>query len=72
MKEEIGTAAGSIGQALNTKGELPLAQLKKEVKAKAPLFEALFPNPLETRARKGDGRLLGLIVFLGENSANAC
>jgi hypothetical protein len=36
MQEEIGTAAGSIWQALNTKG---LAQRKKEVKAKAPLFD---------------------------------
>jgi hypothetical protein len=39
MQEEIGTAAGSIWQALNTRGELSLAQLKKKVKAKAPLFD---------------------------------
>jgi len=39
MQEEIGTAAGSIWQALNTRGELSLAQLKKEVKAKTPLFD---------------------------------
>jgi hypothetical protein len=38
MQEEIGTAAGSIWQALNTRGEFSLAQLKKEVKAKTPLF----------------------------------
>jgi hypothetical protein len=40
MQEEIGTAAGCVWQALNTKGELSLAQLKKEVKAKAPLFDS--------------------------------
>jgi Winged helix-turn-helix domain (DUF2582) len=39
MQEEIGTAAGSIWQALNTRGELSLAQLKKELKAKTPLFD---------------------------------
>ena len=39
VQEEIGTAAGSIWQALNNKGELSLAQLKKELKAKAPLFD---------------------------------
>jgi hypothetical protein len=40
MQEEIGTAACCVWQALNTKGELSLAQLKKEVKAKAPLFDS--------------------------------
>ncbi len=31
MQEEIGTTAGAIWHALNTKGELSLAQLKKEL-----------------------------------------
>ena len=39
MHEEIGKAAGEIWQALNGKGELSLAQLKEEVKGKAPLFD---------------------------------
>jgi len=41
MNEEIGTAAGVIWQALNGKGELSLAQLKKEVKGKgkSPVFD---------------------------------
>lgn len=39
MQEEIGTSAGSIWQALNTKGELSLGQLKKAVKGKPPLFD---------------------------------
>ncbi len=39
MQEEIGTVAGAIWQALKTKGELPLAQLKKEVKGKPPIFD---------------------------------
>src|SRR6266849_2412054 len=33
--------------------------------------EALLSNPVETRARKGDWRLVGLIVFPGENSTKA-
>ena len=39
MHEEIGAAAGTIWHALNTKGELSLAQLKKEVNGKTPVFE---------------------------------
>ena len=39
MHDEIGTAAGEIWHALNEKGELSLAQLKKEVKGKSPLFD---------------------------------
>ena len=39
MHEEIGKSAGAIWQALNSKGELSLAQLKKEVKGKTPIFE---------------------------------
>ncbi len=38
MHEEIGTVAGVIWQALNSKGELSLAQLKRKVKGKTPLF----------------------------------
>ena len=39
MEEEIGITAGMIWHALNAKGELSLAQLKKEVNAKSPLFD---------------------------------
>ena len=39
MHEENGKAAGEIWHALNEKGELSLAQLKKEVKGKSPLFD---------------------------------
>jgi len=39
VHEEIGKAAGEIWHALNEKGELSLAQLKKEVKGKSPLFD---------------------------------
>ena len=39
MQEEIGATAGAIWQALNTKGELWLAQLRKAVKGKPPLFD---------------------------------
>jgi hypothetical protein len=39
MQEEIGFTAGAIWQALNSKGELSLEQLKKEAKAKSPLFD---------------------------------
>ena len=39
MQEEIGTIAGAIWHALNNKGELSLAQLKKEVNGKTPVFE---------------------------------
>jgi hypothetical protein len=38
MQEEIGTAAGSIWLALNSKSELSLVRLKREVKGKTPLF----------------------------------
>lgn len=39
MQEEIGTTAGAIRKALNTKGESSLAQLKKAVKGKDPIFD---------------------------------
>ena len=39
MQKEIGVAAGAIWQALNNKGELTLAQLKRAAKAKTPLFD---------------------------------
>ncbi len=39
MQEEIGITAGTIWHALNAKGELSLAQLKKEVNGKTPLFD---------------------------------
>jgi winged helix-turn-helix protein DUF2582 len=39
MHEEIGTVAGMIWHALNDQGELSLAQLKRGVNAKTPLFE---------------------------------
>ena len=39
MQEEIGSAAGMIWHKLDTKGELSLAQLKKEVNGKAPIFD---------------------------------
>jgi Winged helix-turn-helix domain (DUF2582) len=39
MQEEIGTTAGAIWRALNTKEELSLAQLKKDVKGRPPLFD---------------------------------
>ena len=39
MQEEIGTMAGAIWQALHTKGELPIAQLKKAVNGKTPVFD---------------------------------
>ena len=39
MQEEIGMTAGALWQALNTKGELSLAQLKKDVKGKPPIFD---------------------------------
>jgi hypothetical protein len=77
MEEEIGKTAGAIWDALNTKGELSLSELKKAVKGNEPTFDwaigwlarenqiaitpekRSFPNPLETRAGKGDGRLVG-------------
>jgi hypothetical protein len=39
MQEEIGSAAGMIWHKLDAKGELSLAQLKKEVNGKAPIFD---------------------------------
>ncbi len=39
MQEEIGLTAGMIWQALDSKGELSLAQLKKAVNGKAPVFD---------------------------------
>jgi len=39
VQEEIGITAGAIWHALHTKGELSLAQLKKEVKGKSPVFD---------------------------------
>ena len=39
MEEEIGKAAGTIWDALNTKGELSLSELKKKVKGKQPIFD---------------------------------
>ena len=39
MHEQIGMTAGAVWQALNTKGELSLAQLKKAVKDEPPLFD---------------------------------
>jgi len=39
MHEDIGPMAGAIWRALNARGELSLAQLKKEVKAKGPAFD---------------------------------
>ena len=39
MQEEIGTSAGAIWQVLNTKGESSLAQLRKAVNGKPPLFD---------------------------------
>jgi hypothetical protein len=39
MGDEIGTMAGVIWNVLNSKDELSLVQLKKEVKANSPLFD---------------------------------
>ncbi len=39
MHEEIGTTAGAIWKTLHTKGELSLSQLKKQTKAKTPVFD---------------------------------
>ncbi len=38
MQKEIGTTAGAIWNALNAKGELSLAKLKREVEGQAPVF----------------------------------
>lgn len=39
MDDEIGTAAGAIWHALESKGELSLVQLQKAVKVKPPFFD---------------------------------
>ena len=39
MQEEIGSTAGIIWHALNEKDELSLAQLKKKVNGKTPIFD---------------------------------
>ena len=38
MEEEIGKTAGAIWEALNTRGEQSLNELKKAVKGKEPTF----------------------------------
>jgi hypothetical protein len=39
MQDKIGTVAGAIWNALNTKSALSLAQLKRVVDKKTPLFD---------------------------------
>jgi len=39
MSEEIGTMAGAIWHQLETKGEMTLPKLKKELKAASPIFD---------------------------------
>jgi winged helix-turn-helix protein DUF2582 len=39
LEEDIGQMAGAIWYALNTHGEVSLAQLRKLVEAKGPIFE---------------------------------
>lgn len=39
MQEEIGAAAGAIWQVLNSQGGLTFSRLKKQVDAKAPVFD---------------------------------
>jgi hypothetical protein len=39
MQEEIGSIAGNIWHALNERGGLSLAKLKKEVNGKTPVFD---------------------------------
>lgn len=39
MINDIGTTAGMIWQVLDRDGELSLAEMKKEMNAKAPLFD---------------------------------
>ena len=39
MQEEIGSTAGMIWHTLDAKGELSLAQLKKQVNGKTPIFD---------------------------------
>ncbi len=38
MQEEIGTVAGAVWQVLNSKGEMSLSELQREVKGKSPVF----------------------------------
>jgi len=39
IEEDIGQMAGAVWYALNTHGELSLAQLKKMVEGKGPIFD---------------------------------
>ncbi len=39
MEAEIGKTAGAIWDALNTRSELSLSELKKEVRGKEPTFD---------------------------------
>ena len=39
MEEEIGKTAGAIWDALNTRGEQSLSELKRAVKGKEPTFD---------------------------------
>jgi hypothetical protein len=39
MQKEIGSIAGMIWHALNDRGELSVAQLKKEVNGTTPVFD---------------------------------
>ncbi len=39
MEEEIGKTAGAIWDALKTRGELSLSELKKAVKGNEPTFD---------------------------------
>jgi hypothetical protein len=39
MQDEIGLTAGMIWNALDTKGELSLAQLKSAANGKTPIFD---------------------------------
>ena len=39
MQEEIGTTAGTIWEALDSKGELSVTSLKQQVEGKSPVFE---------------------------------
>ena len=39
MQEEIGSTAGMIWHTLDAKGDLSLAQLKKAVNGKTPIFD---------------------------------
>lgn len=39
MHEEIGATAGAVWKILHKEGELSLSQLKKQTKAKTPVFD---------------------------------